>query len=88
MRREAIFADLCTLLHTHGRSHDRALGPEAHATGAVTQPPTRTHEASSILRNYGGHRPELVFRDDAMAGAAAANPEALWKLENLRETRR
>ena len=42
----------------------------------------------SILRNYGGHRPELVFRDDAMAGAAAANPEALWKLENLGETRR
>ena len=42
----------------------------------------------SILRNYGGHRPELVFRDDAMAGAAAANPEALWKLENLGETHR
>ena len=34
-----------------------ALGPEAHATGAVTQPPTRTHEASSILRNYGGSPP-------------------------------
>ena len=30
-----------------------ALGPEAHAAGAVTQPPTRAHEASSILRNYG-----------------------------------
>ena len=30
-----------------------AFGPEAHATGAVTQPPTRTHEASSILQNYG-----------------------------------
>ena len=134
--REAVFADLCTLLRSHVcpqrrnsvhewhkttlRGHFRrsvytllpprllarpsgatgptttapwprdasALGPEAHATGAVTQPPTRTHEASSILRNYGGHRPELVFRDDAMAGAAAANPEALWKLENLGETRR
>ena len=46
LRREAIFADLCTLLHTHGRSHDRAPGPEAHAAGAVTQPPTRAHEAS------------------------------------------
>ena len=64
LRREAIFADLCTLLRTHGRSRDRAgprapryrgphgprdaraLGPEAHATGAVTQPPTRAHEAS------------------------------------------
>ena len=135
--REAVFADLCTLLRpracpqrrnsvhkcpkTTPRGHFRrsvytlslpqllarpsgamgptkstapwprdasAFGPEAHATGAVTQPPTRTHEASSILRNYGGHRPELVFRDDAMAGAAAANPEALWKLENLGETRR
>ena len=30
-----------------------AFGPEAHATGAVTQPPTRTHEASSTLQNYG-----------------------------------
>ena len=28
LRREAIFADLCTLLHTHGRSRDRA-GPRA-----------------------------------------------------------
>ena len=63
-RREAIFADLCTLLHTHGRSRDRAgprvprhrrphgprdaraLGPEVHATGAVTQPPTYTNSRS------------------------------------------
>ena len=65
--REAVFADLCTLLRPHGRSRDRAgsrvprhrrphgprdaraLGPEAHAARAVTQPPTRTHEASKIL---------------------------------------
>ena len=63
-RREPIFADLCTLLHTHGRSRDRAglrvprhrrphgpratqvFGPEARPTGAMTQPPTRAHEAS------------------------------------------
>ena len=67
LRREPIFADLYTLLHTHGRSRDRAgpwvprhrgphgprdaraLGPEVHATGAVTQPPTRTHEASFLI---------------------------------------
>ena len=67
-RREAIFADLCTLLHTHGRSRDRAgprvprhrrphgprdaraLGPEVHATGAVTQPPT--HTSSRSLSNW------------------------------------
>ena len=30
----------------HGPRDARALGPEAHATRAVTQPPTRTHEAS------------------------------------------
>ena len=72
LRREAIFADLCTLLHTHGRSRDRAgpraprrrrphgprdaraLGPEAHATGAVTQPPTRAHEASSFHAEKAG----------------------------------
>ena len=64
LRREPIFADLCTLLHTHGRSRDRAgprvlrhrrphgprdaraLGPEVHATGAVTQPPTHTNSRS------------------------------------------
>ena len=64
LRREAIFADLCTLLHTHGRSRDRAgprvprhrrphgprdartLGPEVHATGAVTQPSTYTSSRS------------------------------------------
>ena len=62
--REPVFADLCTLLHTHGRSRDRAgprvprrrrphgprdaraLGPEVHATGAVTQPPTHTNSRS------------------------------------------
>ena len=64
--REAVFADLCTLLHTHGRSCDRAgatgpttsrahgprdaraPGPEAHATGAVTQPPTHASSRSLI----------------------------------------
>ena len=68
LRRGAIFADLCTLLHTHGRSRDRAgprvprrrrphgprdaraLGPEAHATGAVTQPPT--HASSRSLQFF------------------------------------
>ena len=63
-RREAIFADLCTLLHTHNRSRGRAgprvprhrrphgprdaraLGPEVHATRAVTQPPTYTNSRS------------------------------------------
>ena len=66
LRREPIFAGLCTLLHTHGRSRDRAgprvprrrrphgprdaraLGPEVHATGAVTQPPTHTNSRSLI----------------------------------------
>ena len=68
LRREPVFADLCTLLRTHGRSRDRAglrvprrrrphgprdaraLGPEAHATGAVTQPPTHTNSRSLTNR--------------------------------------
>ena len=37
--RGAISTDLCTLLR-------RRPGGEAHAAGAVTQPSTRTHEAS------------------------------------------
>ena len=68
LRREAILADLCTLLHTYNRSRGRAglrvprrrrphgprdvraLGPEAHATGAVTQPPTHTSSRSLANR--------------------------------------
>lgn len=33
----------------------------------------------------GEYRPELLFDDPAMAAAAATNPEALWKLQNLRK---
>lgn len=33
----------------------------------------------------GDFRPELVFPDESMANAAAVNPEALWKVENLRK---
>ncbi len=73
-RREAIFADLCTLLHTHGRSRDRAgprvprhrrphgprdartLRPEAHAAGAVTQPPTHTSSRSLPFRTLAINR--------------------------------
>lgn len=33
----------------------------------------------------GDYRPELVFPDESMAKAAAVNPEALWKVENLRK---
>ena len=58
--REAIFADLCTLLRSPGLARDRAgsrvprrqrphgtrdaraLGPEDHAAGAMTQPATHT----------------------------------------------
>ncbi len=74
LRREPIFADLCTLLHTHGRSRDRAgprvprrrrphgprdaraLGPEAHAAGAVTQPPTHTSSRSLPFRTLAINR--------------------------------
>ena len=62
--REAVLADLCTLLRPHNRTRDRAgppvprrrrphgprdaraLGPEAHAARAVTQPPTHTNSRS------------------------------------------
>ena len=81
LRREAVFAGLCTLLRTHGRSRDRAgpwaprhrgthgprdaqvPGPEVHATGAVTQPPTRAHEASS----------EPIVIENSQAGCANAS---------------
>ena len=65
--REAILANLCTLLRSHGRSRDRAglgaprhqrpheprdaraIGPEAHAAGAATQPPTYTNSRSLLV---------------------------------------
>ena len=33
----------------------------------------------------GDYRPMLIFPDESMANAAALNPEALWKVENLRK---
>ena len=33
----------------------------------------------------GDYRPMLIFPDESMANAAAVNPEALWKVENLRK---
>lgn len=33
----------------------------------------------------GDYRPELIFPNETMAKAAAVNPEALWKVENLRK---
>lgn len=33
----------------------------------------------------GDYHPELVFPDESMAKAAVVNPEALWKVENLRK---
>ena len=32
------------------------------------------------------YRLEFVFPDEAMTKAAAVNPEALWKVENIRKT--
>lgn len=36
----------------------------------------------------GVYRPELVFQDQSMLDAATVNPEALWKVENIRKMRR
>lgn len=49
----------------------------------------RTDEEREYLdRLAGGHySPELVFPDKSMARAATENPEALWKVKNLRKMR-
>lgn len=44
-------------------------------------------EYLELLKN-GDYRPELIFPDESMAKAAAVNPEALWKVENLRKMQR
>ena len=46
--REAIFTDLCTLLHHRPGGEARPTG-EAHPTGAVRQPPTHTNSRSLQL---------------------------------------
>ena len=102
LRQEVVFADLRTLLHTHGRSRDRAgpwvprhrrphgtrdaraLGPEVHATGAVTQPPTHTSSRSLILF---AHLPVLVPLD--VTGCAITPPldASEWQADRKRALR-
>ncbi|MDP9860683.1 putative nucleotidyltransferase component of viral defense system [Olsenella profusa DSM 13989] len=51
--------------------------------------PRTDGEREYLERLAGGdYRPELVFPDKSMAQAAAVNPEALWKVENLRKMHR
>ena len=49
------------------------------------QPQTASEEEFLECFASGDYRPELVFENVSMAQAAAVNPEALWKLENLRK---
>ena len=67
--REAILANLCTLLR-------RRLGGEAHVARAVTQPPTRTHEASAygLFRGPCGLTPRRRCRP----GSGAARAESVF----------
>ena len=50
----------------------------------------KTNEEREYLERLasGNYRPELIFPDETMAKAAAVNPEALWKVENLRKMQR
>ena len=102
LRREAVFADLRTLLRTHGRSRGRAgpwaprrrrphgprdaraLGPEVHATGAVTQPSAHTSSRSLILF---AHLPVLVPLD--VTGCAITLPldASEWQADRKRALR-
>ena len=51
--------------------------------------PRTDGEREYLERLAGGdYRPELIFPDKSMAKAAAVNPEALWKVENLRKIHR
>ena len=51
--------------------------------------PRTDGEREYLERLAGGdYRPELIFPDKSMAKAAAVNPEALWKVENLRKMHR
>ena len=48
--------------------------------------PRTDGEREYLERLTGGdYRPKLIFPDKSMAKAAAVNPEALWKVENLRK---
>lgn len=47
----------------------------------------KTDEEREYLEHLasGDYRPELVFPDETLTKAAAVNPEALWKVDNLRK---
>ena len=95
--REAILANLCTLLRSHGRSRDRvglgaprhrrphdprdarALGPEAHAAGAVTQPLTYTNSRSLLVRSS-----QLQSHSELQKSDLAAHPARFNRLEQIR----
>ena len=53
----------------HGPRDARALGPEVHATGAVTQPPTHTNSRSLIIQGLAYRRGR---RDRVPCGMIAA----------------
>ena len=67
----------------HRRPHDprdaRALGPEAHAAGAVTQPPTYTNSRSLLVRSS-----QLQSHSELQKSDLAAHPARFNRLEQIR----
>ena len=49
------------------------------------EPRSNTEQEYLECFAQGDYRPELLFDKPTMAAAAAVNPEALWKLQNLRK---
>ena len=67
----------------------KALMEDAERFIAEWVLPRTDGEHEYLERLAGGdYRPELVFPDESMANAAAVNPEALWKVENLGKMQR
>ena len=82
--REAISTDLCTLLR-------RRPGGEAHAVGAVTQPPT--HTSSRSLQNKldfstGARKPQFQAQGEGRPGVPAAGVGAMPGWRHRRPGRR
>jgi hypothetical protein len=89
-RQDELESQLLPMLHS--RDDDPTLTGLMDAAEAFTQnyvlPRSDDERLYLALFAKGEYRPELLFGEGDVARAAAASPEALWKLANLRKMNR
>ena len=86
-RQDELESQLLPMLHSS--DEEPTLAQLMKAAEAFTQhyilPRNKDERMYLKLFAKGEYRPELLFGEGDVARAAAASPEALWKLANLRK---